>query len=175
MPKALTLLRVPTSEVGIVFAANTAAVVFRQLPIARVAAGRKRVGLLQLQFAIFVVRFGICWVAATWRILSPTGIVGVVLVASVVFAVGECVMGSVRSPMVVDMAPPALVGRCSALMSMMFPAGMSIGRPVGAFALTSGQAELWVFAGTVALVGIANLQRLRPQISDQHRFTAATL
>lgn len=166
LPKFLTLLGARTNAVGIVFAVNTAAVVLLQLPIVRITAGRLRLRLLQVQFGVFGVGFAFCWLASR---VDSGAIVPVVIVAAVVFSVGECVMGTVRSPMVVDMAPPQLVGRYNALTSMMFQLGMSLGRPLGAIALKRGPGSLWLLGGFVALVGIVQLRVLEGSISERLR------
>lgn len=166
LPKFLTLLGARTNAVGIVFAVNTAAVVLLQLPIVRWCAGRLRVRLLQVQFGVFGVGFMACWVASR---MGSRWVVPVVIVAAIVFSVGECVMGTVRSPMVVDMAPPSLVGRYNALTAMMFQLGMSMGRPVGAIALKRGPGPLWLMSAAVTVAGIAYLRSLEGSISDRLR------
>ncbi len=166
LPKFLTLLGARTNAVGIVFAVNTAAVVLLQLPIVRWTAGRRRLRLLEVQFGVFGVGFVICWLASK---VASVWILPFVIVAAIVWSVGECVMGTVRSPMVVDMARPQLVGRYNALTAMMFQLGMSMGRPLGAIALKRGPGPLWLLAVVVSLAGMAYLRGLEGSISDRLR------
>src|SRR4029079_2847726 len=80
-------------QIGLIFFANTITIVIAQLPITRVAEGRRRMPLL--------AALGVIW--ATAHALTPvfgnlsSGLTatGLFCLATAVFAIGECVHGAV--------------------------------------------------------------------------------
>jgi MFS family permease len=166
LPKALKLVSVENRWIGLIFAVNTTAIVVLQLPIVGIIRGRRRVRALQLQLAMFTLGYGAVWYGSS---LSHNAVVLLAFLAGIAFAIGECMMGAVRSAMVVDMAPEPLVGRYNALSSTLFQAGMAMSRPIGAIALKQGPGSLWALAVVVAFMGIAHLQRFERRLSPAVR------
>ena len=115
-------------QIGLVFLVNTIVVVLLQLPIARLAQGRRRMPALGL--------LGLLW-AAAWLIVpiagSKTAAAATLLFigAMVIFAVGECLHGAVHAPLVTDLAEPRLLGRYMALSALSWQAGFALGPAVG--------------------------------------------
>jgi MFS family permease len=136
--------------VGLVFFANTIVIVVAQLPIARLAEGRRRMRLL------FVL--GLIW--ATSQTLTPlvgsnfNGTAATALFALVagIFALGECVHGAVQAPLVADLAAPALIGRYMALSAFSWQVGFTIGPAAGGFLLAAMPNGVWILAAGVCLL-----------------------
>ena len=80
------------TQIGLLFLVNTLVIVFTQLPIARLARGRRRMPTLAL--------FGLLW-AGAWLLVPIAGAVqpetafAVLVVVMVVFAIGQCLHGAV--------------------------------------------------------------------------------
>jgi MFS family permease len=95
--------------VGVVFAANTLAIVVLQLPVLRLLAGRRRSTALAVACG--------CW-AGSWAVVLGAGAAGsgvaavaVFAGAAAVFGVGETFLSPALGPIVNDLAPDHLRGR----------------------------------------------------------------
>ena len=123
--------------------------------------------------------------AATWALACVLTLIGgdlpnasaalvVLLVAGVVFGVGECLHAVVMGPIVSDLAPPQLVGRYFSLLSLSFTAGLAIGPAVGGALLGASPAVLWLsMAAAVAAAGLV-VVRLERHVPEHARRGAAT-
>ena len=131
--------------VGLVFFANTIVIVVAQMPIARVAEGRRRMSML--------MALGVVW--ATAHALTPvigslsSGVAATALFAGAlgVFAIGECIHGAVQAPLVTDLARPDLIGRYMALSAFSWQVGFTIGPAAGGFLLAAMPNGVWGLAG----------------------------
>jgi MFS family permease len=141
---------VTETQIGVVFFVNTVVIVFAQLPIARLAQGRRRMPVLGL--------LGLLW-AAAWLIVpiagsETAGRAALILsVAMAVFAIGECLHGAVQAPLVADLAEPRLLGRYMALSALSWQVGFTLGPAVGGFALVLSPSGVWLGAATLSLLG----------------------
>jgi len=133
--------------VGIVFAANTVAIVVLQLPVLRLLAGRRRSGALAVACA--------CW-AGAWAVALGAGSAGSGAVAVAAFAaaaaafgVGETFLSPALGPIVNDLAPDDLRGRYNGLNTLALTTGTAIGPVVGGALLGAGLGGP-LFGGLVA-------------------------
>jgi MFS family permease len=142
--------------IGLIFFVNTLVIVIVQLPIARLAEGRRRMPMLAL--------LGLIW--ATAHAFTPViaavaaGAVATALfcVSVGIFALGECVHGAVQNPLVSDLAEPALLGRYMALSAFSWQIGFTIGPAFGGVLLASVPNGIWGIAGGICLAaGLASL------------------
>lgn len=148
--------------VGLVFFVNTLVIVLAQLPVTRLAAGRRRMGLL-------------AWLGGVWAlawVLTPivgtltAGVTATLLFAltQVIFGLGECLHGAVQGPLVADLATPGLTGRYMALSAFSWQLGFTIGPAVGGFLLGLWPSGLWLIAaGGCVTAGLLALT-LEPSI-----------
>lgn len=134
-------------EVGIVFALDAVAVVLFQLPVVKLAEGRRRMRGLALMGVLWATSFLGVWAAGTWT--RATAAFGILAAAMLVFAVGECLHGAIQAPLSVDLAPPALVGRYLAASSISWQIGWIIGPAAGGFLLQHRPLWLWPIAAGV--------------------------
>jgi MFS family permease len=138
------------TAIGMLFLLNTVVIVLTQLPIARLARGRRRMPMLAL--------FGSLW-AAAWLLVSLAGAAstsGAMLLLScamVVFAFGQCLHGAVYAPLVADLAEPRLLGRYMALSALSWQVGFALGPAVAGFVLADSPTGLWI--GAAALCALA--------------------
>jgi MFS family permease len=138
------------SQIGVLFLVNTLVIVLAQLPIARLARGRRRMPALAL--------LGVLWSAA-WLLVPFAGSAAsanamlLLALAMVVFAVGQCLHGAVQAPLVADLAEPRLLGRYMALSALSWQVGFALGPAVGGFMLDVSPSGVWV--GAAALCALA--------------------
>ena len=158
---------VSETGVGLVFFVNTIVIVLAQLPVTKLAGGRRRMRLL--------AGLGVVW-ASAW-LLTPivgtlaAGATAVVLFAltQVLFGLGECLHGAVQGPLVADLAAPGLTGRYMALSAFSWQLGFTVGPAVGGFLLGLWPAGLWLVAATGCLVAGAAALALEPIIPREAR------
>jgi MFS family permease len=157
--------------VGFVFFVNTIVIVFAQLPIAKLVEGRRRMAVFML--------LGIVW--ATSHLMTPiigthaSGWTATALfaLASAVFAIGECLHGTVQAPLVSDLAVPQLMGRYMALSAFSWQVGFTVGPAAGGFLLAAMPTGVWILAAGLCLVaGVASLA-LEPRIPRAARRSPA--
>jgi len=144
-PYARTQLGVSAELIGALLFANAVTVVVAQIPVARVAEGRRRgptmaVAALAFALACLVV------VAAGALDAAPLLFAAVVLVG-----IGECFHTTVLMPLVADLAPPALRGRYMAAIGLSWWLGLAAAPTLGAQALSVSPVATFLVAGGLAL------------------------
>jgi len=169
------------SEIGLLFLINTLAVVFLQLPVARLARGHRRMTFLAL--------LGLVW-AASWLLvpagglwLSGGGAFVMLAVAIALFGAGECLHGAVQAPLVADLADHSMIGRYMAISALSWQVGFTIGPAAGAALLDASPTGLWIvaaigclLAGTAALAlerGLPENVRRTPHVAAAARAPVA--
>jgi predicted MFS family arabinose efflux permease len=140
------------SAIGVIYAVNTLTVLVAQIPITRLAEGRRRMPLLAFGTALWIV---------AWAVML-TGAVGphawaapLIAVAVVIYGVGECLYSAIVVPTVAAIGPDALRGRYLAVMGFSWQAGFMVGPAVGASLLTIGPLALPVACMGLCLVALA--------------------
>jgi len=138
------------TQIGLLFFVNTVVIVLAQLPIARLAQGRRRMPTLAL--------LGLLW-AGAWTIVPLAGsaaagtAVWLLTGAMAVFAVGQCLHGAVQAPLVADLAEPRLLGRFMALSALSWQVGFALGPAIGGFGLAVSPNGVWLGAAALCAVG----------------------
>ncbi|HEY3550499.1 MAG TPA: MFS transporter [Gaiellaceae bacterium] len=156
-------------EVGVVFALDAVAVVLFQLPVVKLAEGRRRMRGLALMGVLWATSFLGVWAAGTWT--HATAAFGILAAAMLVFAVGECLHGAIQAPLSVDLAPPALVGRYLAASSISWQIGWIIGPAAGGFLLQHRPLWLWPIAAGVNLACSTAALALERRLPERVRRT----
>jgi len=138
-------------EIGLIFFLNTILIVLLQLPVAKFQQGKRRMSALAVM--------GVLW-AATWLLvlggvlwLQAGAATALFAFAFAVFALGECLHGTVQGPLVSDLAPRRLLGRYMAMSSSSWQIGFIIGPAAGGFVLQAEPYALWPVAAAVCLAG----------------------
>jgi MFS family permease len=143
-------------EVGVVFALDAVGVVVLQLPVVKLAEGKRRMRGLALMGLLWAGTLLAVWGVGTWARASVA--FGILAAVVLVFAVGECLHGAIQAPLSVDLAPPALVGRYLAASSISWQMGWIVGPAAGAFLLQYHPLLLWpLAAGANVACGVAAL------------------
>ena len=157
--------------IGLVFFVNTLTIVALQLPISKLQEGRRRMAALALMGVLWSVSWLAVLVTGAW--LESETAVAALIVIGMVFAVGECLHGTVQGPVVVDLAQPQLIGRYMAVSSLSWQVAFIIGPAIGGAILGAQPLALWPLAATLALVGAAWALRLEPRLPRVARRTPA--
>jgi MFS family permease len=144
---------VSETAVGLIFVANAAAIVLAQLPISRLLEGRRRMQML----AVMALLWALSWlvVLGGGLLLSVVFATVALVLAGIVFALGECIHGVVQGPLVADLAPEHLRGRYMALWLTTAQMGFAAGPAVGGYLLARSPVAAWLaMAGACLLMGI---------------------
>ena len=138
------------TQIGLLFFVNTVVIVLAQLPLARFARGRRRMPTLAL--------LGVLW-AAAWVIVPFAGsasaetAVWLLTGAMILFALGQCLHGTVQAPLVADLAEPRLLGRYMALSALSWQVGFALGPAIGGIGLALSPSGVWLGAAGLCALG----------------------
>ena len=163
---AKNVTHVSEQEVGVIFALDAIGIVLFQLPVVKLAEGRRRMRGLAAMGIVWAAALVTVWAAGAWT--TGTVAAAVLAGAMLVFALGECLHGAIHVPLGVDLAPPHLVGRYLALSSLSWQVGWIIGPAAGGFVLGHAPLALWPAAAAVnvacAAAALALERRLPPRV-----------
>ena len=150
--------------IGIVFFVNMMTVVFAQLPVTKALEGRPRMPALAAVAVIWSVSWLLILATGLW--LEALAAAVVLVVATFIFSVGECLHGPTLTVLVADMAPERLRGRYMALVTNTYALGFAIGPGVGGFLLATSPVALWLGAIFVLIatgLGMLALEQALPR------------
>jgi MFS family permease len=161
-------LHISAQLVGLLLFSNALAVVIAQIPVARVAEGRRRTTTMALGSLQFV---GASLVVVAAAALGSGLAFGAVLLAAVVVGVGECFYTTGLMPLVADMAPPAVRGRYMGAIGLSWWLGLGLAPTLGAQLLSVSPAAAMVSAAGVALAAAVALVALEQELPVAIRLT----
>jgi MFS family permease len=137
--------------IGILWFVDAIAVVVLQLPVAKLAEGRRRMHGLALMGLVWASVMLAVDASGYW--LTATAATAALAAVSLLFALGECLHGTIHVPLAADLAPPRLIGRYMAFSSQSWQVGWIVGPAVGGFILQHEPYALWPLAAAANLVG----------------------
>jgi MFS family permease len=161
-PYAKNEAGIDESAIGILWMLNALVIVFAQLPVAKLAEGRRRMHALAAMGVLWAAALLAIGAAGTW--LDTRQAFALMALAVVVFGIGECLHGIVHGPLTADLAPAPLVGRYMALGSQSWQIGWIIGPALGGFALQHAPNLLWPAAAAVNLAAAGAALGLEPHL-----------
>jgi len=150
--------------IGVIWFVNTIVIVLAQLPIAKALEGKRRMPTLTLLGFVWLLAWLLVPVAGA--LLAGAAAFAVLAVALGVFAVGECLHGTVQAPLVADLADHRLIGRYMAMSAFSWGLGFTAGPAIGGFALQTAPHVWWIAAAAVCLAagfGALVLERALPE------------
>jgi MFS family permease len=151
-------------QIGLIWFVNTVVIVLAQLPIARALEGRRRMPVLGLLGVVWAAALALVPLAAV--AFDASAAFAVFLLAFAIFAVGECLHGTVQAPLVADLADHRLIGRYMALSAFSWNVGFTLGPAIGGFVLKVAPNAWWLAAAAVCLLagaGALALERALPR------------
>ena len=154
--------------IGLLLFANAFTVVFAQIPVARLAEGRRRAATMAVA--------GVAFAGASLLVLGAGGLrqpaaYAALVTAVVVVGVGECFHTTVLMPLVADLAPAALRGRYMAAMGLSWWLGLALAPTVGAKLLSVSPAAAMLGAAALALLASVSALSLEPALPEAIRLT----
>jgi MFS family permease len=153
--------------IGLLLFANAMTVVVAQVPIAKLAEGRRRAVIMAVAAVLFV---GACLLAAAAGVGGDTGYAALV-VAAIVVGVGECFHTTVLMPLVAELAPASLRGRYMASMGFSWWIGLAIAPGLGAQLLSISPTATFLAAAAVAGATAASALTLERRLPEASRLT----
>ena len=166
-PYAQNETGIGASLIGLLLLANATTVVIAQVPVARLAEGRRRVVLMALAAALFAAA---CLLVAA----APRGSERAypeLIVACIAVGIGECLHTTALMPLVADLAPAGLRGRYMASMGFSWWIGLAIAPTLGAQLLSAAPAATFIAAAGVAALAAASALALESRLPSGARLT----
>jgi MFS family permease len=155
--------------IGLVFLVNTVVIVVAQLPVAKLVEGHRRMATLGLLGFVWGAAWMIVPAAGIW--LQGTAAACLLALAAAVFALGECLHGSVQAPLVTDLAAPDLMGRYMALSALSWQLGFTLGPAAGGVAISLSPHGTWLVAAAICCANGMLALALEPLVPDRARRT----
>ncbi len=159
--------------IGLLWFVDAIAVVVLQLPVAKLAEGKRRMHGLALMGVIWAGVMLAIGASGYW--LSATAATVALAAIALFFALGECLHGAIHVPLAADLAPARLVGRYMALSSQSWQVGWIVGPAVGGFILQHSPYALWPIAAAANLIGAGWALALEHRLPRRVRKTPVTV
>jgi MFS family permease len=166
-PYARNEIGISARLIGLLLLANAATVVVAQVPIAKLAEGRRRAVMMAVAAAIFA---GACLLVVAADLATRTAYAAL-LVAAIAVGVGECFYTTVLTPLVADLAPASLRGRYMASMGFSWWIGLAIAPTLGAQLLNRSPTATFLAAAAVATAAATSSLTLDRRLPDASRLT----
>jgi len=148
--------------IGFVWFANTMLIVLAQMPITNWLEGRRRMLALAWMNVLWA---GSALIVLAGGTTARAGVAAVVMMAAtMVFGVGECLQGATQGALTADLAPERLRGRYFALGSMSWSLGSVLGPAVGGPLLGWQPNAVWPLAAGVCLFSAAACLRIERRL-----------
>lgn len=164
-------LHVAETAIGLIYSANAVTVVVAQLPIAQLTRRRNRMYALRAGALIWVGCWLACLVAAAGFTVPIAALI--VALASIGYAVGECLYSSIMLPTATLLAPDHLRGRYLGVMGLAWQGGFLIGPTLGGAILGVLPAALPVACAAGCLVAVAIVASANRSMAVDARFAPA--
>jgi MFS family permease len=167
-PYAREQVGVSSELVGLLLLANALTVVLAQIPVARLAEGRRRASIMAAGALVFVPACLLVLAAGYLEL----GVGEAALVAAVVLVgIGECLHTTALMPLVADLAPPALRGRYMAATGLSWWLGLALAPTLGTQLLSLSPPATMLVAAAVALGAALSSLALEPHVPEAARLT----
>jgi MFS family permease len=155
-PFVKTHADVGPGAIGIMFVVNTFFVAVAQVPIARLFERFRRAWTFAAASGVFAV--ALLGVLPVTLIHSEVGATALLCGVATVFAIGECVHSVVHGPVIVDLAPPHLLGRYISVLALTVTGGFAVGPAIGGAVLAFSPDAVWWGGAVVAgVIGVGFL------------------
>jgi MFS family permease len=166
-PFAQNDLGLSTTRIGLLLTVNALAVVVAQVPVARLAEGRRRALLMALAGALFC---GACLLVEAAEASRATAY-AILVTAVIAVGLGECLHTTALTPLVADLAPAHLRGRYMAVIGLCFWIGLAAAPTGGTALLSVSPTVAFGVAAAVALAAAVSMLRLERRLPEATRLT----
>jgi MFS family permease len=159
---------VSTQLIGLLLFANASAVVLAQIPVAKLAEGRRRTVTMAVGSLTFV---------AASLLVAGAAFVGfkvaysALLVAAIIVGIGECFHTTALLPLVADMAPAAVRGRYMGAIALSWWLGLALAPTAGGQLLSASPPAAMLTCAALALGAALSLLALERELPPAIRLT----
>ena len=167
-PYAREEIGVGPQLIGLLLFANALTVVLAQIPVAKLAEGRRRAVTMAIGSLAFVAA---CLLVLGASVLELNTAYAALLVAAIVVGVGECFHTTVLMPLVADLAPAALRGRYMATIALSWWLGLALAPTLGTHLLSVSPPAAMLGAAAVALAAALSALALERELPPAIRLT----
>jgi MFS family permease len=158
--------------IGLLLTANALTVTVAQIPVAKLAEGRRRAVTMATASLTFVAA---CLLVVGAGLVGPAYAYAALLVAVVAVGVGECFHTTALMPLVADLAPAALRGRYMATMGLSWWLGLALAPTLGTPLLSVSPPAAMLAAAAVALAAGLSALALERELPAAIRSTPRPL
>jgi MFS family permease len=166
-PYAKDEIGISAQLIGLLLLANAVTVVVAQVPIAKLAEGRRRVVMMALAASLFV---GACLLVIVAGVSTDTAYAALVA-AAITVGVGECFHTTVLMPLVAELAPTSLRGRYMASMGLSWWIGLALAPTLGTQVLSLSPTATFLTAAAVATAAAVSALTLERRLPEASRLT----
>jgi MFS family permease len=166
-PYAQRDIGLSTQLIGLLLLLNTLAVVVAQVPVAKLAEGRRRVVMMVLATSLFAC--ACLLVIAAGALVNEAFLF--LAIAWFAVGVGECFHTTVLTPLTAELAPAALRGRYMALVGFSWWMGLAIAPILGGPLLSVSPMATFLVATAVAVAAGVSALRLERWLPGNARLT----
>ena len=166
-PYAHAQIGLSAGLIGSLLLANAVTVVLAQVPVARLAEGRRRVVMMALGAALFVFA---CLLVVGASLRADIAYAALVT-AAILVGIGECFHTTVLMPLVADLAPASLRGRYMASIGLSWWIGLALAPTLGTQVLSISPMATFLVAAAVAAAATAAALALEPKLPEETRLT----
>jgi MFS family permease len=159
-------LGVGAQLIGLLLLANAATVVLAQVPIARLAEGRRRTAMMAAGGASIAGAFLLVALSQAVAAAYP-----LLVVAAVGIAVGECLHTAALMPLVADLAPAGLRGRYMGAIALSWWVGLAAAPTLGTQLLSVSATLTFLACAGVAGAAAVSLLRLERRLPGAVLYT----
>jgi MFS family permease len=154
--------------IGLLLLANALTVALAQIPVAKLAEGRRRTVAMAIGALAFAAA---CVLLFSADLVGVHDAYGALLAAAVTIGVGECFYSIALSPLVADLAPPALRGRYMAMIGISWWLGLALAPTAGTQLLSVSPPATMLTAAGVALAAGLSVLALDRELPPAIRLT----
>jgi MFS family permease len=154
--------------IGLLLFVNAVTVVVAQIPVAKLAEGRRRAATMGIGALAFVPA---CFLVVAADHVDQHAAYAALLIALLLVGIGECCHTTALMPLVADLAPAALRGRYMATISLSWWTGLWLAPTVGAQLLSVSPPAAMVTSAAVALTAAVAAFALERDLPTQVRLT----
>ncbi len=161
-------------ETGSLMAINGILIFVVQLPLTHYLERYNAMGNILVGGILIAGGFGLYYLPARWEVAVGMYL-AVLILAVIIWTTGEMMQAPFKQTVVTNLAPPELRARYLGLFSMSYSLALTIGAPLGGFALEQYGAEtLWSGCFAVSLVGVATYRLCYRPVSSRSDAVATT-
>jgi predicted MFS family arabinose efflux permease len=155
-------------RIGLLLLANALTVVLAQIPVTKFVEGRRRAVAMAIAALAFVAG---CLLVVGADLVGSAYAYPALLAAAIAVGIGECFHTTALTPLVADLAPPAVRGRYMAAIGLSWWLGLALAPTLGTQVLDVSPQGTMLAAAAVALAAGLSALALERELPEAIRLT----